>query len=62
MKIDSRLVMGTISIPTGKTLDFLNLAVEAFTQCIGYSMSGIGYNVVHMRLEALGGFDNRSQA
>ena len=55
MKVDSGLVMVAIPVATGKPFYFLDLAVEAFPQRIGNAMFGIGYDVVDVGVETLGG-------
>ena len=61
MKVDSGLIVGSIPIAAGKPFHLLNLAVEAFAQGIGYPVSGIGYDIVDMRFQALRGLDDRAQ-
>ena len=62
MEIDGSLVMVPIPIAAGKPLHFFNLAVEAFPQCIGNPMLGVGYDIIDVRFEALGGLDHRPES
>ena len=62
MEIDGSFVMVPIPIAAGKPLDSLNLAVEAFPQGIGDPMLSVGYDIVDVRVEALGGLDHRPEA
>ena len=58
MKVNSSLIMISVSVPAGKAFHLLYLAVEAFGQSIGYVVSGIGYDVIDMRFQTLRGLDD----
>ena len=62
MKVDSGLIVISIPITTSKSLHFFDLAVQAFTQGIGYPVSGIGYDIVNMRFQAFRRLDDRLQS
>ena len=59
MEVDSGPIVISVSVATGKAFHLFNFRVEAFGQGIGYPVSGIGYDVVDMRFQALCGLDHR---
>ena len=61
MKVNSGLIMISVSVPAGKAFHLLYLAIEAFGQGIGYLVSGIGYDIIDMRFQTLRGLDDWGQ-
>ena len=62
MKVNCSFIVISVPVAAGEPFHFLNFAVEAFPQGIGYSVSGIGDDIVNMRFQALCGLDDRVQA
>jgi len=61
MKVHSGIIVVSVLVAAGKAFHSLNLAPEAFAQGIGYPVPGIGYHIVDIRFQALGGLDDRAQ-
>ena len=62
MKVNCRFIVISIPVAVGKSFHFLNFTVEAIPQGIGYSVSGLGYDIVKMRIQALCDLDDWVQA
>ena len=58
MKIDSSLVVLSVAVPAGKPFHFLNFAVDTFPHGVRYAVFSIGYDIIDMRFQTLGGLDD----
>ena len=58
MKIDSSLVVLSVAVPAGKPFHFLNFAVDTFPHGVRDPVFSIGYDIIDMRFQALGGLDD----